>query len=110
MFKIMFDHAKSLEEFYWYALFYISDLKAMPEMKNRARLTGDRKLLQVYEKLERVLEKRNVEEHGNWKVVLDDTEQLEQISRVYHQYIEVTQESIKLLGSHIRQNPYEYIQ
>jgi phosphoribosyl 1,2-cyclic phosphodiesterase len=110
MFKIMFDHSKTIEEFYWYALYYISDLNAWPEMKSRAQTIGDTLLVSVYESIESNLEGKNLETHGNWMIVLDDAKTKELIMSLFRRYIEATRESIELLGSYIRKKPYEFIQ
>lgn len=110
-FKVMFDHSKTVEEFYWYALYLMSELNAWPEMKSKAQLFGDTKLVAIYERIEIALaESKRLETDGNWKVTLSVVITNDLVNGIFNEYSRVSEESIELIGDYIRQNLYEFIQ
>lgn len=115
MFSILYEHGKTIQEFYWFSKYYMVDLNGWEEMKQQAIFLNDKDLISSYEQIEKIHKEKNQLADGTWREVstqdLDEDSALyEAVNSVHKQYISAAQKSIELICIYIRENPTEFVQ
>ncbi|OPX81435.1 MAG: hypothetical protein A4E52_02205 [Pelotomaculum sp. PtaB.Bin013] len=114
MFWVLYGHAHSTAEFYWFVSYYISELKVWPEIKSGIQYFGDDAMYRIYKEIEGVVKARNQEIRGKRRkdtvIDLDDNSELfATVDRLYKLYPKIAPETIKRISTYIRNNPDEFV-
>lgn len=114
MFQVLYGHARSVAEFYWFANYYMADFKAWPKIKDASRFFGDDAMLQLYEELERILEGKNRQANGEWQhFSIDDLENdpelFASVSRLHITYHQLAPKTLQRIGAYIRNHAEEFV-
>lgn len=112
MFQVLYGHARSEAEYYWFVSHYIS-LGIWPEVKAGIRFFGDEAMLRIYEETEAAVEAKNRQPDGGWRpfAVMDldgDAELAASVARLFARYHQAAPETIRRIGDRIRSIPGEY--
>lgn len=115
MFYVYHNHIGSAAEFYWFTQYYITDIKAWPDIKRGARFYNDRRMLDLLEAVERIVVRRNQQEDGNWQEArpsdLEHDEGLSlAIQEVYNKYVPASQSLIETMNTYVTQHLDEFIE
>lgn len=114
MFQVLYGHAHTVAELYWFANYYIAEFKAWPKIKDASRFFGDDAMLQLYEELEGILEAKNRQANGEWRRFSahdldEDPELLASISRLHTSYHQLAPETLQRISAYIRANAEEFV-
>ncbi len=114
MFKSLYGHAHSVAEFYWFASYFLADMKAWPAMKRGIQFFGDEAMLQLYESIQAVIEAKNLQPDGTWREAAamdldDDGELRAEVDRIFTMYHEIAPYTLKRIDSYIRNHPDQFV-
>ncbi|WP_025852102.1 hypothetical protein [Paenibacillus ehimensis] len=112
MFQVLYGHAHSEPEYYWFVSHYIS-LGVWSEVKAGMRYFGDEAMLRIYEETEAAVEAKNRQPDGGWRhfAVMDldgDAELAASVARLFARYHQAAPETIRRIGERIRSIPGEF--
>lgn len=114
MFYAFHNHTKSVAEFYWFASYFIGDLKGWPALKKGVLYFQDDRLLKIYNEIEQLLESKNKQVDGTWREVKasdleHDTQLLAMITAIYEKYVVTAQPFIEQMNNHVRNYIEDYL-
>lgn len=114
LFQILYGHARSPAEFYWFACDYLSQGKLWSLMKERLKSFGCDSLVEQYREIERRLGPRVAESLLNRKEIavrdLDhDPGLLADVNRMYEAYRAAAGEAIGVMARQIRDCPENFL-
>ncbi|GAF06636.1 hypothetical protein JCM16418_606 [Paenibacillus pini JCM 16418] len=66
MFYVFHNRTNSIAEFYWFASYFICEMKVWNEMKSGMGFFGDIEMLHIYEELENLIVFKNKLPNGHW--------------------------------------------
>lgn len=113
MFYAFHNHVNSISEMYWYASYFISDLKAWPLMRKSVQFFQDDVLLKIYDDTHTALEAELLGTDDRWRNAspsdLEGNEKLfENVRTLYEKYEEAAAAAIRNMNSYIKKHPDEF--
>lgn len=114
MFYAFHNHTKSLAEFYWFASYFIGDLKGWPAVKKGVLFFQDDNLFQICNEIEQLLESAKRQPDGTWREAKTsdlehDPQLLAMITALYEKYALTAQPFIEQMNNHVRNHIEEYL-
>ncbi|OPA73812.1 hypothetical protein BVG16_27430 [Paenibacillus selenitireducens] len=115
MFYAFHNHVHSIFDFYWYAAFYMNEIKAWDGVKRGVLFFKDQELLNVLEHLEILIEQKNKGTNGIWnEITISDLEQdpslHESVSKLFNDYQSMAPMTINQMNLYIRKNQAEFLE
>ncbi|SFS60654.1 hypothetical protein [Marininema halotolerans] len=114
-FQFLYDHAQSVEEFYYYTMYGLTHPELWEELKGGASMAEDDAMLYVYLSIEKILTPKLQEIAGEWKCVSKqdiwgDHQLRITIEGLHYMYHDIATETLGRYGSRIRKNPKEFVE
>jgi hypothetical protein len=115
MFRVFYNHACiSLSDFYWWSSYYFAQ-PTWSEIKSGLVYFKDDIMYQLLEDMEGILEKKTIQGNKNTSEVAfneieNDLELRSSVSLLYETFREIAPQTLKIIGTYIRNNPDEFIQ
>lgn len=115
MFQILYGHAHSVEEFYWFMSEYVSQPRAWSAQAAGLRYFQDEGMLRIYEKTKRLIESKQRELASMQRSfsVMDlehDAKLRASMLQLYEQYGSAASDSLQRIGVYIRNHPEQFVQ
>ncbi len=115
MFYSYHNHTKSIFEFYWFAFYFMSEVKSWIGLKKGISCFNDQVLLNIYDELETLIELKYKRADGTWLIaspsdIEKDKELFESVNKMYIRYNTHVPIAIKLMNSYIRNHKEEFIE
>jgi hypothetical protein len=113
LFYAYHNHTKSIAEFYWFAAYFISELKAWNGLKIGMRFFENYEMVNLYEELESLIESTNRREDGTWEEASpSDLENNKELNKSLHQlylkYNSIVENTINQMNTYIRNNKEQF--
>lgn len=115
LFYAYHNHTKSIAEFYWFATYFIGELKAWNGLKIGMRFYENYEMLNLYEELELLIESTNRREDGTWREAspsdLDNNKKLKDpLNKLYIKYNSITENTINQMNTYIRNQKEQFLE
>jgi len=115
MFYSYHNHTKSIFEFYWFAFYFMSEVKSWIGLKKGMSYFKDEAILSIYEELETLIEKKHKRPDGTWAQaspsdIEKDKELFASINKLYIRYNTLVPNTIKHMNAYIRNHTEEFIE
>lgn len=115
MFFVFHKHTESVEEFYWFASYFVGDLQAWPSLKTGMKQFKDEAMLHIYEQVEALIESYNRQTDRSWrKAIVSDlehnTELYSKVSHLYDAYRKQAPRTLELIHQYINNNVEEFVE
>lgn len=113
MFMVLYNHAHSVEEFYWYSCYFRSQPKVWSAIESSMDFFADDAMLEVYEKLEGTVQNRlYLQDHTEQEISINDLETDSDLhaafSQIHSEYRHFAVNTLRRIGTYIRSNPIEF--
>jgi hypothetical protein len=115
LFYAFHNHVTTIAELYWFAAYFMSELKAWGGLKNGVRFFNDPEMLSVLETLEKIIEMKNKGADGVWREanpadLEEDVHLNEDVHKLFTRYISRAPYTIELMNSYIREHSEEFVE
>lgn len=115
LFYAFYNHVHSIEEFYWFATYFMGELKAWNGLKSGVRFYKDYEFADILEQLEKIIEKRNKDFEGRWNEAsptdLEKDIELSLLIRpIYKAYQQSVEEYKERMNTYIRNNKEDFLE
>lgn len=113
IFYAFHNHTKSTSEFYWFASYFISELKGWSTLTKGLLFYKEEQLMQICSEIEQLVEAHNKQSDGSWRQALaSDLDQdallLARAKDLYERYIPLARQSILHMNSYIRSHHEQF--
>ncbi|NIK80001.1 hypothetical protein FHS15_005185 [Paenibacillus castaneae] len=114
MFYAFHNHTKSVAELYWFASYFMTDLKGWPALMRGIAFYCLDDYLAICHEIEQLVEQRNKRSDGTWRQALasdldHDPALLTQMSAIYERYAPIAKEAINQMNTYIRENSADFL-
>ncbi|KGE16837.1 hypothetical protein [Paenibacillus wynnii] len=114
LFYAFHNHVKSNVELYWFAAYFMNELKAWRGLKEGIAFFKDNEMLMLMEELETIIEDKNRDINGLWREASPsdlekDMNLSDSINQIYSEYQVNVQQTIEAMNSYIRNNEEDFI-
>ena len=113
IFYAFHNHTKSTAEFYWFASYFISELKGWSTLTNGLLFYKEEQLMRICSEIEQLVEAHNKQPDGSWRQALasdldQDAELLARVEDLYKQYIPLARQGIQRMNRYIQSHPEQF--
>lgn len=114
LFYAFHNHANTISEFYWFATYFISELKAWNGIKDGILFFGDQEMLTVLKQIEGIIEDKNKRADGTWREASPtdlekDIDFSDTVKTIFNKYQLVVRKTIQEMNSYIRTNKEDFL-
>jgi hypothetical protein len=115
LFYAYHNHTKSIAEFYWFAAYFISELKAWNGLKIGMKFFDNHEMVNLYEELESLIESTSRRADGTWQEAspsdLENNKELnESLNQLYNKYNSIAEISIIQMNNYIRNHKEQFVE
>ncbi|WP_141502900.1 hypothetical protein [Paenibacillus luteus] len=113
LFYAFHNHTNTTAEFYWFASYFVSELKGWRELTKGLLFYGEEQLVLICNEMEQVVTAHNKQAVGTWRQALasdldHDTELLGQVARLYEQYRPSAEKSIQRMNEYVKSHSEQF--
>ncbi|MDQ0195570.1 hypothetical protein [Paenibacillus wynnii] len=114
LFYAFHNHVQSNVELYWFAAYFMNELKAWKGLKDGIAFFKDNEMLMLMEQLETIIENKNKDVNGIWREAFPsdlekDMNLSDSINQIYSEYQVSVLLTIQAMNSYIRNNKDDFI-
>ncbi|OAB38391.1 hypothetical protein [Paenibacillus glacialis] len=115
MFYSYHNHTKSIFEFFWFAFYFMSEVRSWIGLKNGMSFFNEPEIINIYEELETLIESKYKSVDGTWlkaspSDIEKDKELFVSVNKLYIRYNTQVPHTIKEMNSYIRNHKEEFIE
>ncbi|SYX83398.1 hypothetical protein [Paenibacillus alvei] len=115
MFFVFHKHTESIDEFYWFASYFVGDLQAWQALKKGMRQFEDEGMLRLYDQVEALVESYKRKPDRSWReAIVADLEQNEElygkVSHLYEAYKKQAPATLEHIHHYIQHNVEEFVE
>ncbi|WP_139998686.1 hypothetical protein [Paenibacillus paridis] len=113
LFYAFHNHTKTLAEFYWFASYFVSELKGWRELTKGLLFYGEEHLVLICNEMEQLVTAHNKQADGAWRQALasdldHNKELLGHVTRLYEQYQPAAEKSIQRMNEYINNHSEQF--
>lgn len=114
LFYAFHNHAKSIAEFYWFAGYFVSDLKVWKGLKEGIFFFKDMEMVELLEHLETIIESMSQDANGVRRVVTPsdlekDINLFDSLSNIFSEYQVLSPITIQKMNTHIKGHQEDFL-
>lgn len=112
LFYSFHSHVNTIEEFYWFSAYYITELKSWNGIKSGVRFFGDIEMVELLDQIERIVWNRSKETLRKISPsdLESDNDLLVEIKKLYDQYKLESGKTICRMNEYITNNLEQFIE
>lgn len=114
IFYAFHNHTESAVEFYWFASYFISELKGWPALIEGLMFYKEEQLMSICSEISQLVEAHNKQSDGSWRQALasdldQDSVLLASVTDLYERYIPLAKQGIQSMNRYIRDNNESFL-